>query len=96
VSGAAAGLIVAADITIPGWLAWVTEFVNLGQAWPGPPASESGCWQEAQDLRDAAHAVNELLSQVKQYRRRATHPEAVVGAVLVGQSAGSVDASSPR
>jgi hypothetical protein len=55
---------VAFDTTIPGWLAWVTEFVNLGQAWPGPPASESARWQDAQDLRNAATAVNALLFQV--------------------------------
>jgi hypothetical protein len=85
-------LIPAVDITIPGWLAWVTEFVNMGQAWPGPPASETGCWHDANDLRGTAHAVNELIGEVKRYRRRATLPDAVLSAALVGDTAGSVDA----
>src|SRR3979411_49037 len=85
-------LIPAVDITIPGWLAWVTEFGNMGQAWPGPPASETGCWQDANDLRDTANAVKELISEVKQLRSRATQPDAVLTAALVGDTAATVDA----
>ena len=85
-------LIPAVDITIPGWLAWVTEFVNMGQAWPGPPASETACWHDANDLRDTANAVKELIAEVKQYRRRATQADVVLTAALVGDTAGTVDA----
>ena len=76
----------------PGWLAWVTEFVNMGQAWPGPPASETGCWHDADDLRVMADAARVSISELKQLRSRATQPDAVLAAALVGDTAGVVDA----
>ena len=63
-------LIPAIDITIPAWLQWVTEWVNMGEKWPGPPASETACWRDAGDLRDAADAVEALIPELKQYRTK--------------------------
>jgi hypothetical protein len=64
----------------------------MDQAWPGHPASETGCFQDAQTLRDAANKLEALISQLEQLRRNATQADTVLAPALVGYTADAVDA----
>jgi TipAS antibiotic-recognition domain len=70
------------DIEIPPWLYWVAYLA--GSQWPGPPASETGCWQDADSLWAAADGLKALIDPLQRVR---SHTQAV----LSGETAQAVD-----
>jgi hypothetical protein len=70
------------DIEIPPWLYWVAYLA--GSQWPGPPASETGCWRDAGYLHAAASQLEALIPELGRVR-------AQTQAVLSGQTAQATD-----